>query len=82
MALALAFSAAPVQAQDECGVAAGIPLSANCTGAGNPYATGITYDAGIAAMVLNIDGTVSVVRPDGFNARVSNSMATEPRAPS
>ncbi len=55
---------APARAADECGAAAGVPPTVNCTNAGlNPYFSGITYSTatGLTIDVTNID----VVRNNG-----------------
>jgi outer membrane autotransporter protein len=48
------FAPSEALAANECGVASGLPPTATCTSAGNPYATGITYSAGGSGLNLNL----------------------------
>jgi hypothetical protein len=49
-----AFAPSEALAANECGIASGLPPTATCTSAGNPYATGITYSAGSSGLNLNL----------------------------
>lgn len=58
--LALVSLTSPAFAADECG-AAPAGGTVTCTAAGNPYATGITYNAPTGPLTVNINGDVAVV---------------------
>jgi Autochaperone Domain Type 1 len=64
---ALALGSGPARANDECGVlgAGGVPNSATCTQAGNPYPDGINYSANITPIFVTLEDGVSVVIQPG-----------------